>query len=202
MAQVNLYVDGLNLYNGALRHTPYRWLDLRKLGQALLKPDDVVQRIRYFTTRLDASDDPTVSRRQQTYIRALRTIPGLTLIHYGTFVTHARRMPRANGRGTVEYCGPTRKDPMSPWLKLALLLDAGAGDFDKALVVSNDNDFAFPVLAVRDRLGLIIGVSCPVARPGRRPARLLVNAASFTSHITSNRRGCCAPVSSPIPSLT
>ncbi len=60
MARVNVYVDGLNLYNGALRDTPYRWLDLRKLGQALLKPDDVVQRIRCFTTRLDASDDPTV----------------------------------------------------------------------------------------------------------------------------------------------
>ena len=100
MARVNVYVDGLNLYNGALRDTPYRWLDLRKLGQALLKPDDVVQRIRYFTTRLDASDDPTVSRRQQTYIRALRTIPGLT-IHYSTFVTQSR----ANGRGT-----PPRSD--------------------------------------------------------------------------------------------
>lgn len=37
MAQVNVYVEGLNLYNGALRESSYRWLDLGKLSRALLQ---------------------------------------------------------------------------------------------------------------------------------------------------------------------
>ena len=186
MARVNVYVDGLNLYNGALRGTPYRWIDLQKLSQALLKPGDEIQRIRYFTALLDGAANSTVRQQQATYIRALRTIPSLT-VHLGLFVAHKRAMPRANGSGTVEVL---RTDEKGSDVNLAshLLLDAGAGDFEKALVVSNDNDFAFPVRAVRDRLGITIGVSCPAALPGRRAARLLVDAASFTTHLTRKRR--------------
>lgn len=186
MAKVNVYIDGLNLYNGALRGTRYRWLDPLKLSQALLKPDDEIHRVRYFTALMVGAASSTIRQQQETYIRALRTIPGLT-VHLGLFVAHKRAMPRADGGGTVEVL---RTDEKGSDVNLAshLLLDACAGDFDKALIVSNDNDFAFPVRAVRDRLGLTIGVSCPVAQPGRRPARLLVHAASFTAHLTRKRR--------------
>ena len=99
MATVNVYIDGLNLYYGALRNSPYRWLDLRKLSQGLLKASDEVQRIRYFTALVDDPADPTVGQRQKSYIRALRSIPGLT-IHYGSFVTHAAHGWR-RGRGGI-----------------------------------------------------------------------------------------------------
>ncbi len=167
MARVNVYVDGLNLYNGALRKSPYRWLDLGKLSQALLKPNDDVQRIRYFTALIDRRFGSNGLRRQKAYIRALRTIPGLT-VHFGSFVTHAKLMPRTNGPGLVEVF---RTDEKRSDVNLAslLLLDACAGDFDKALVISNDSDFAFPVHAVRHRLGLVIGVSCPLPGPADAP---------------------------------
>lgn len=42
MALVNLYVDGFNLYYGALKRTPYKWLDLSRLGQTLLPADTIV----------------------------------------------------------------------------------------------------------------------------------------------------------------
>ena len=186
MATVNVYVDGLNLYNGALRDTPYRWLDVRKLSRALLKPDDEVRRIRYFTALVDDRPGSNGRRRQKSYLRALRSIAGLS-VHRGSFVTHARTMLRTDGAGMVEVF---RTDEKRSDVNLAshLLLDACAGDFDKALVISNDSDFAFPVRAVRELFGLTIGVSCPVVRAGRRPARPLVNAASFTSHITRTRR--------------
>ncbi len=186
MATVNVYIDGLNLYYGALRNSPYRWLDLRKLSRGLLKASDEVQRIRYFTALVDDPADPTVGQRQKSYIRALRSIPGLT-IHYGSFVTHARTMPRTDGAGLVEVF---RTDEKGSDVNLAshLLLDSCARDFEKALVVSNDSDLAFPVRAVRERFGLGIGVSCPVVQRGRRPAWLLVDAADFKSHITRKRR--------------
>ena len=34
--RTNVYIDGFNLYYRALRRTPYRWLDVRRLAQLLL----------------------------------------------------------------------------------------------------------------------------------------------------------------------
>lgn len=78
----NVYVDGFNLFYGALRRTSYRWLDLGTLCQVLL-PNDAVRRIRYFTARVNSRpDDPGKSQRQDVYLRALVTIPELNLATY------------------------------------------------------------------------------------------------------------------------
>lgn len=51
----NLFVDGFNLYFGALKGMGggYKWLDLASLGARLL-PKDQVKRIRYFTAKVGA----------------------------------------------------------------------------------------------------------------------------------------------------
>lgn len=36
-----VYVDGFNLYYGALRGSPYKWLDLEALSRRLLPKDDI-----------------------------------------------------------------------------------------------------------------------------------------------------------------
>jgi hypothetical protein len=46
-----VYVDGFNLYYGAVKDTPYKWLDIRKLCELLL-PEFSVGRIKYFTARV------------------------------------------------------------------------------------------------------------------------------------------------------
>ena len=43
-----VYVDGFNLYYGALKGRPYRWLDLGRMCDLILK-EHKVTRIRYFT---------------------------------------------------------------------------------------------------------------------------------------------------------
>ena len=48
----NVYIDGFNLYYRALKDTPFRWLDLHKLAEALF-PEDTIHRVCYFTARLD-----------------------------------------------------------------------------------------------------------------------------------------------------
>ena len=54
----NFYIDGFNLYYRALRGTPYKWLDLRRLAETLFPGDDI-RRICYFTARFDARpEDP------------------------------------------------------------------------------------------------------------------------------------------------
>lgn len=80
----NIYVDGFNLYYRALRDTPFRWLDLRKMAEVLF-PEDDIRTVFYFTALLNQRPDyPDQPARQLTYLRALETIPDLQ-IHYGTF---------------------------------------------------------------------------------------------------------------------
>ncbi len=72
----NVYVDGFNLYYRALKDTPFRWLDLRKLA-ATLFPDDTIRGVHYFTARLDARrGNPGQAQRQLIYIRGLSTLRG------------------------------------------------------------------------------------------------------------------------------
>jgi hypothetical protein len=115
----NVYVDAFNLYYGSLKGTPYRWLDLGALCARLL-PKDRINRIGYFTATVSARpDNPDAPQRQQVYLRALETIPGLS-IHYGHYLTHVTRMPLANppqrGARTVEVVKTEEKgsDVTSP----------------------------------------------------------------------------------------
>ena len=79
----NLYVDGFNLYYGALRGQPYRWLNLRAFGQGLIRPSDELHRVRYFTARVrPLSQDPHAPERQGAYLRALATLPDVAT-HFG-----------------------------------------------------------------------------------------------------------------------
>ena len=41
-----VYVDGFNLYYGALRGTPFKWLNLVKLAELLLPDGHRVDRLR------------------------------------------------------------------------------------------------------------------------------------------------------------
>ena len=50
--RTNVYIDGFNLYYGALRKTPYRWLDLRELCRRILGSDHALQRIRPLTAEV------------------------------------------------------------------------------------------------------------------------------------------------------
>src|SRR5260370_32973601 len=91
MANANLYIDGFNLYYGAVRNTPYRWLDLAKLCRLML-PDDTIQERKYLTARVSSRPhDPDAPTRQQIYLRGLRTVPGLKIFS-GHFPTHSAHM--------------------------------------------------------------------------------------------------------------
>jgi len=71
-----VYVDGFNLYYGALRGSSYRWLNLEQLFK-LIRQDDEIVRIRYFTARTQSAD-------QDIYLKALQTLP-LIFVEYGLF---------------------------------------------------------------------------------------------------------------------
>jgi hypothetical protein len=49
-----VYVDAFNLYYGAVKDTPYKWLDLQALCRVML-PQNTVARIKYFTARVQTA---------------------------------------------------------------------------------------------------------------------------------------------------
>lgn len=159
----NVYVDGLNLYYRALRGAPYRWLDIGALMRLLL-PQHQVNRIRYFTALVvNRPSDPTQAQRQQAYLRALRTIPNLT-IHYGHLMSKTKRRPLARppaaGARTVEILD-TEEKGSDVNLASYLLLDGFENDYQMAVVISNDSDLELPIRMTRTRLGKQVGVFDP-----------------------------------------
>lgn len=160
--KTNVYVDGFNLYYGAVKDTPYKWLDLHKLC-TLIFPKNKIHRIRYFTALVrDTTADPTKSQRQQTFIRALETLPGLT-VHYGSFLASKARMPLVRplpGRRTAHVVKMEEKGSDVNLASL-LLADAFRKDFEVAIVLSNDSDLLLPIKIVKSELHLPVGILNP-----------------------------------------
>jgi 6-hydroxy-3-succinoylpyridine 3-monooxygenase len=74
-----VYVDGLNLYYGSLRGTPFKWLDLYTLFRdCMLEVDAELEQVRYYTApaKASSSDDPASPMRQQRYLHALKAHRG------------------------------------------------------------------------------------------------------------------------------
>lgn len=160
-----VYVDGFNLYYGAVKGTPYKWLDLAALSRFAF-PRYFIDRIHYFTARvgrLRGDTDPSKPQRQQVYLRALGTIPNLD-IHYGRFLLTKTRMalvdPPPGGPRTAEVF-KTEEKGSDVNLASYLLLDAFDGRFDVAIVVSNDSDLSEPIRIVRERFDRPVIVLSP-----------------------------------------
>lgn len=169
----NVYIDAFNLYYGCLKGTPYRWLDVGQLCTRLL-PKDQINRIRYFTATVSTRpDNPDAPQRQQVYLRALQTIPDLS-IHYGHYLSHVTRMPLANpGRGSARTVEVVKTEEKGSDVNLAtfLLLDSFKRDCDVAVVISNDSDLKLPIELAQNELGLRVGVINP--HPPARRSRAL-----------------------------
>ena len=160
-----------------MRDTPYRWLDIGKLVQLLL-PQHTINRIRYFTALVvNRPSDPMQRQRQQAYLRALETIPDLT-IHYGHLLAKTKRRPLARppatGPRTVEILD-TEEKGSDVNLASFLLSDGFDDKYEMAAVISNDSDLELPIRMVRDRLDKPVGVF----DPSRRRSFQLHSAASW-----------------------
>ncbi|MBO0785298.1 MAG: NYN domain-containing protein [Actinobacteria bacterium] len=170
----NVYVDGFNLYYGALKNTPYKWLNLDALFRTLL-PKYQVNRIRYFTARISGrAGNSQAPARQGAYLRALRTLPTVT-IHLGHFLTTEVWMPLATppprGRKTVKVI-KTEEKGSDVNLATYLLMDAMRHDCDVAAVVSNDSDLCEPIRIVLSEFGQPVGLLNPHSTPSQALLKL------------------------------
>ena len=168
--RTHVYVDGYNLYFGCLKKSPHKWLNLHALCSALMPQNDI-RAIRYFTAQVSGSPhDPDQPTRQQTYFRALRTLPQVS-IHLGHFLTHEVSMPDAadwqRGRYTPRRVMKTEEKGSDVNIATHLLIDAFDDAFDVAVIVSNDSDLKEPISVVRNRFGKTIGILNPQAKVSR-----------------------------------
>jgi len=176
-----VYIDGFNLYYRAVKNTPYKWLNLRKMCELIL-PEYPIGKIKYFTANVSArKTDPDQPTRQQIYFRALKTIPDFEIIR-GKFISRDRAMPLSkpifgNGwlarfarkiilklglddsfldRHKIVLVIYTEEKGSDVNLATHLLIDGFGKEYDTAVVISNDSDLEAPIKYVRDVLKLPI----------------------------------------------
>lgn len=158
------YIDGFNLYYGAVRDTPaLKWLDLDRYCR-LLRPHDDIRLIRYFTALVAG---PTRSH-QQEYLRALATTPSVEVI-LGKFKRKRVRCGVAACTSTNHrwYYTPEEKRT-DVNIAVHLLDDAYQDACDQFIIISGDSDLVPAVNVVRHRFQ---GKRVVVYVPSRNPTR-------------------------------
>ncbi len=173
-----VYVDGFNLYYGALKGTPFKWLNLDQLCQHLLPKHNIIG-IKYFTATVSPRPyDPNQHIRQQIYLRALRTLPHTEII-YGHFLTHEINMPRADTPKRMVKVIKTEEKGSDVNLATHLVNDGHLEKFEMAVLITNDSDLLEPIKVVRYELGLPVGI----LNPQRKPSWVLRKHATFIKKI-------------------
>jgi uncharacterized LabA/DUF88 family protein len=188
-----IYVDGFNLYYGTCAPNSAKWLNIEKLVQMTLPANEIVG-LKYYTARVRATDtDPSKDTRQQTYIRALQTIPNFE-VFYGHFLESnpmAKLVPpikcgkRKHHKWTIRKVEEKGSDVN---LAAHLLMDGWKGAYDAAIVITNDSDLKTPINIVRTELKKPVVVLNP--HPNNA-SRQLASVASRTYTIRSAAALAC-----------
>jgi uncharacterized LabA/DUF88 family protein len=153
-----VYIDGFNLYF-ALKEKNWQslmWLDLVKLGKGLLRPDQELVRVKYFTARI--TNDVQKQRRQTAFLDALATLDGLE-IYEGAY-QHNRVMCYDCGREWPD----SKEKQTDVSIATQMLVDSHVPNrMDDIILVTADSDQVPAMKAVRG-LGKHVLIVLP---PGR-----------------------------------
>jgi uncharacterized LabA/DUF88 family protein len=141
-----VYVDGLNLYYGAVQGTPFKWLNLQILFERL-RQDDYVQRVKYFTTRVTSSHQVN----QLAYLAALGTCPKVEIILGKFKMRTVRCQVRRCNFGGCRYFQTQEEKRTDVNIATAMLEDAYDDLADRVVLVSGDSDLVPSVNRIKNR---------------------------------------------------
>lgn len=144
MVRVAAYIDGFNLYFGLKdkHQRRFLWLDLEALAEGLLRNDQTLVDVYYFTARVRGDADS--QRRQSDYLDAL--------------VGHCSRLTVVDGRfqkkrRQCHQCGSSWKvyEEKETDVHIAVsLVEHGVNDrYDTALLISADSDLCPAVRSIK-----------------------------------------------------
>lgn len=147
MQRVIAYVDGFNLYFG-LKQSGFRryyWLDVAKLAQHMLKPDQKLVETHYFTARIrDNGRNKQDRKRQNNYLEALAQ--QRVRCTFGHYLEKTRKCR------SCQNTWPDYEEKMTDVnIAIELLSDAFDDRFDVALILSGDSDLTTPIRRIRQR---------------------------------------------------
>ncbi len=182
-----IYIDGFNLYYGSLKGTSYKWLDINALFRNILKPENDIQKIKYFIARISARpDNPNAPQKQDVYLRALEAhIPGLEVTE-GHFIQKPVSMRLVKPEGAKQYARVLKTEEKGSDVNLAVQLvnDAWHDRYDCAVVCSNDGDLAEALRIVKRERHKSVVLVVPGDPKKRRPSVELKRWANATLRIT------------------
>ena len=139
-----VYIDGFNLYYGALRGGPHKWLNLERYFHLLL-PNDSIQKIRYFTARVVGSH----AIRQDAYLAALATLPLVEVI-LGKFKSkQIQGLCPSCPLTTPQFFRTFEEKCTDVNIALWMLHDAHNDLCDRLILVSGDSDLVPAVAMVK-----------------------------------------------------
>lgn len=167
-----LYIDGFNLYYSALRGTPHKWLDPMALAARAFPKNQIIA-TKFFSAKVKPlPSDPQQPMRQQTYWRALRTLPNLTIIE-GDFRTRQVRAKVVTPPPNTIEIYKTEEKGSDVNLGAHLLMDGFLDSYEAALIITGDSDLVTPIRMVKEQLKKTVGVLNPqrLSGPNCRRAR-------------------------------
>ncbi len=160
MYRVNVYIDGFNLYHAIddLGDDTLKWLDLWSLSEKLIRPNQTLNQVKYFSAY--ATWLPDQYKRHRDYVEALESV-GVTPI-MGRF---KEKWLRCKATCREEFMTHEEKET-DVNIGGHLIADALQDTFDTALIISADTDLAAVVRLAREVAGADKRI-CTVAPPGR-----------------------------------
>lgn len=136
--RVIAYVDGFNLYFG-MKDSGFkncRWLDIYQLAKSLLKSNQALVGVKYFTSRV--TNNPDKQKRQSTYIDALESTS--VEIIYGKYQDGTQECKRC---GNVWLAAKEKMTDVN--IATAIMVDAFQDSYDMAMLISGDSDLTPPI---------------------------------------------------------
>jgi uncharacterized LabA/DUF88 family protein len=144
VVRVAAYVDGFDLYFGLKDKYArrYLWLDLQALSESLLRRDQTLVRVSYFTARVRGNADS--QQRQSDYLDALVSHSRLVSVVDGRFQEKRRQCRQCETSWTVY-----EEKETDVHIAVSLVEDGVEDRYDTALLISADSDLCPAVRAVK-----------------------------------------------------
>ena len=134
--RVMIFVDGSNLYHSLKGHFNRADLDLGKFCQKLLHRRQLI-RIYYYNAKVGQKQEPELFKQQQAFFGGIKAIP-YTELRLGRLVyTNWPSVPPYEKGTDVQ-------------LATDMITHSYKNNYDVAILVAGDNDFAGAVQAVKD----------------------------------------------------
>jgi uncharacterized LabA/DUF88 family protein len=135
--RVMIFIDGSNLYHSLKNYFNRTDLDIRRFSRKLLHRRQLI-RIYYYNARVGQKQEPELYKQQQAFLAGIDAIP-YTELRLGRLV-YTNQWPSV----------PPYEKGTDVQLATDMITHSYKGNYDVAILVAGDNDFAGAVQAVKD----------------------------------------------------